>query len=172
MRGIGKKKGQEEVVGFVMIVVLVSIVFLIFLGIFIRRGDNGATAQESIEVFGFLESMMQQTTDCAIGYEPDYSKIGDLLAQCHSRLICTSGTPACNALNASLMKSLELGWQVGADRPIKGYVFTSMYESSVASENQEIISISKGNCSAGYRGAEYLSPAFPGSIVSTLKICT
>ena len=74
------KKGQEEIVGFVLVIVLVAVIFLIFVGIFVRQ-DSNSTRQESIEVYQFLDSFMQQTSECAIGFEPAYSNVGELIQQ-------------------------------------------------------------------------------------------
>jgi hypothetical protein len=162
------RRGQEELVGFVMIVVLVAIVFLVFLGIFIRKGDTGQE-KESVDIFQFLESAMEQTTACAIGYEPDYSDLGDLIQQCHSGRICTSGDTACDVLEVELSRVLDLGWPVGPNSYYKGYIFNATYSSEGVEE--EIFGVKRGECGASVRGSEILRPGFPGTIVGSLRIC-
>ena len=162
------KRGQEEIVGFVLVVLLVCVAGLVFLGIFIRGGGQTGE-QESVDIYQFLESAMKQTTECAIGYEPDFSDLGELIEQCRSGKICISGESACAVLNESLTEMLEKSWMVGPDRPIKGYVFNSSY--GVETNSEEIVSVMSGECKGSIRGAEYLSPSFPGNIISTLKIC-
>ena len=56
------RSAQEEMVGFVVIVVIVSIALLILLG-FLLRG-SGKSAVESFEIENFIQSVMQYTTDC------------------------------------------------------------------------------------------------------------
>ena len=165
-----KKKGQEEIMGFVLIVVVMSIVMLVFLGIYLRTPPSDIQ-RESKDIYQFLEGMMEYTSDCAISYEPAYSSLGGLIQECYSdsEKKCTNGKKACVILERSIKEALNVSWQVGPDRPIKAYEFRSDYESDYLSES--IISISKGNCTAGFSASEYLSPAYPGTIVSSLKLC-
>ncbi|MBS3071642.1 hypothetical protein J4408_01490 [Candidatus Pacearchaeota archaeon] len=162
------KKGQEEIVGFVLVIVLVAVIFLIFVGIFVRQ-DSNSTRQESIEVYQFLDSFMQHTSECAIGFEPAYSNVGELIQQCYSNSECTTGKSACSILNDTLEEILDLSWNVGEDRPIKGYIFEAKFDSNLSSNN--IIEVKRGECGQSVRGSEYLIPAFPGTIVSSFNLC-
>lgn len=165
-----KKRAQEEIVGFIMIVVIVAIVGVILLGISIRQGD-GVVEKESKEIYQFLESMMQYTTDCAVSYEPAYSSVDELIEECNSNsaVECVSGEKACDVMNREIVAILADSWLIGEDRPIEGYEFSAVYESGDIQEN--VIEVSDGVCEEGYRGSEYISPAFPGTIVSSLKLC-
>lgn len=163
-----RKRAQEEIVGFVLIVVIVSIIFLVFLGIFIRQSPN-ELQKESREVYQFLESSMEYTTSCAISYEPAYSKLGELIRDCYSGSLCTSGKQACVVLNETLVGVLDSSWKVGPERAIKGYIFNATYSTNTT--QQSILAISRGNCSFNRQGSEYLIPAFPGTIVSSLNLC-
>jgi competence protein ComGC len=166
---IKNKKGQEEIIGFVLIVVIVAIIFLIFLGIFIRQ-KAPATQKESTDVYQFLQSMMEYTSDCAISYEPAFSNLGTLVKDCNADSMCKSGESACNTLNRTLRGAIESNWKIGPSTPYKGYVFNATYSSD--SRVKEVMFITAGNCSrTGRIGAEYLSPAYPGTIASSLEIC-
>ena len=164
------KKGQEEMVGFVLIVILVSVVFLVFLGIFVNK-NKVAVQSESVEIYQFLESIMEYTTDCAISYEPDYSNIKELILECYSGSICLSEKQACAVLNETLSEILSASWLVGEERDQKGYIFKADYSTNLT--NAEIIRIDNGQCtnSTSVRGSEYIYPAYPGNIKSSLKIC-
>ena len=166
-----RKRGQEEIMGFVMIVVVMAIVFLIFLGIFIRRPAD-PSLQESKDISRFLESMMQYTSRCAISYEPDYSDIGDLMAECYDNPTkgCLNGESVCDVLNSEIKAIIDKSWQVGEDRPVRGYILNSTYTSG--SRVKEVLSLSEGDCSGSMQGAEHLIPAFPGTITSTLRLCS
>jgi hypothetical protein len=169
MRKIGKK-GQEEIVGFVLIVVLVAIIFLVFLGIYLRQ-KTPINQKESKDVSQFLESAMEYTTECAVGAEPDYSSLGRLVKDCQSRAICKpSGREACDILKETISKAVESSWNIGVDSPNKGYIFNATYKSDYANEN--IIFISKGTCSVNMIGGDYFVPAFSGTIVNSLTICS
>lgn len=160
-----KKKAQEEITGFVLIIVLVAIIFLVFLAFSIKPSKS---TQESKDVYAFLESAMEFTTSCAIGFEPAYSSLADLIRECYSNSICTSGKTACSVLNSTLNELLSESWKL-QNTPIKGYSFNSTLVSNFTQES--IIYIKKGECAQNIRGAEYLSSAFSQTIVTTLKIC-
>ncbi len=162
------KRGQEELVGFVVIVVLVAIIFLVLLAIFIRKPGT-ESKQESIEIYQFLEGAMKQTSECAISYEPNYLEVGELIEGCYDGKRCLDGEDTCKILNYTFVSLIDSSWNVGSDFPIKGYVFNSSYEGNATSK--EIFNLEKGSCIGSTRGSEYISPAFPGTIVSTLRLC-
>jgi len=164
------KNAQEEIVGFVMIVVLSAIVLLIFLAILVRR-DSGENYKDSIEVRDFVESIMEFTSNCAINYEPNYLKVGELIKECRSGRLCLSGKRACDELNYSLIGLIEAGWEIGENRPIKGYRLNSTYFATNQSGQEGILFISKGNCSNIVRGAEDISPDYPGNIITKIELC-
>lgn len=165
----GRKRGQEEIVGFVVIVVLVLVALVIFLGIFLRRGSD-AGEKESREIYQFLESMMQYTSSCSTSYEPDYSDIGELIEKCYSGLgRCTSGREPCEVLKEEIGGIIDASFFVSGEGAVKGYEFKSVFTSNLSEE--EIIFISAGNCSSAFRGSEILTPAYPGTIVSSMKLC-
>jgi len=94
------KKGQAEIVGFVLIIVIVSVVFLVFLGISLRK--NVADVTESRDVYQFLESSMEYTTSCVTSFYPDYRKLGELFDECLSGNNCLDGEESCDILNETL----------------------------------------------------------------------
>ena len=162
-----KKRGQEEIVGFVLIMVIVAVVFLIFLGITLRKG--GVSKRESSEVYQFLESSMEYTSDCAIRFVPDYSTMGELFEECYGGMRCIDERDACEVLEQEMRSLLDSSWNVGPDGLVKGYEFISSYENEETSE--QILSIQTGNCNNTIKGASYLIPAFPGKIQNTLSVC-
>jgi len=163
------KKGQEEMVGFVLVVVIVAVIFLVFLAIFVRQ-ITPATQKGSGDVFQYLESMMQYTTDCAIRYEPAFSSLDTLIGDCYSDSMCVSGKSACETLNRTLREAIKSNWNIGADRPTKGYMFNSTYKSGTIIN--DVIYIQEGNCSGNKIGAEYSTPEQPGDIINTLTFCS
>ena len=167
-----KRKGQEEMVGFVLIMVVVAIALLVFLGVTIRSGGSGVVESDSREIYQFLESSMEYTTSCSVTFLPDYSTLGELFEECLSGNNCLDGTKTCDVLNDTLSRILEASWQVGPESNIKAYEFISEYSTNSSSQADEIISLSAGNCTGAIRGASYLSPAFPGKIQSTLRLCS
>ncbi len=112
------KKGQAEIVGFVLIIVIVAVVFLVFLGISLRKSVADVT--ESRDVYQFLESGMEYTTSCVTSFYPDYRKLGELFDECWSRSDCLDGKNSCEVLNETLKNVLENSWLIGENRPFQG----------------------------------------------------
>ncbi len=169
MRRINRK-GQEEIVGFVLIIVLVAIVFLVFLGIYVRKGATSTTT--SVEVYQFLESSMEYTSDCAVRFLPDYETVGELFNECYSGSNCLDGRSACHVLNKTVFDIFSNSWTAGPENKVRGYEFKSSYFTSNATTNgEEILALTQGNCSGSVQGASYLIPAFPGKIENSLKLC-
>ena len=165
------KRGQEEIVGFVLIMIIVSIVFVVFLGISIRKSSSGTT--DSLDVYQFLESSMEYTTDCAFSSIPDYYSLGELFEKCYSGNDCLEGGNTCDVLNVTVNGILENSWNIDPEggSNIKGYEFIAKYVINSSIQNEEIMSLRKGNCTGRISGATYLTPAFPGVIEIGLKLC-
>ncbi|OIO81813.1 hypothetical protein AUJ84_00245 [Candidatus Pacearchaeota archaeon CG1_02_32_132] len=160
------KRGQEEIVGFVMIMLVMVIVLLIFLGLSFRNKDTGT--RDSKEIYQFLESMGEYTTGCQIR-NSEYADLGELFERCWSNDNCLNDEDSCVVLNKTLKDIFENSWNVGPEAIIKGYEFTSLYKSG---DNEEkIVSLSFGICEKSIIGADYFLPAFPGRITNTLKLC-
>ena len=87
------KKAQEEIVGFVLIMVIVAVGFLIFLGFNLRQGIT--TTEESFDLHQFLESSMEYTTECSLRYEKDLAKLGDLFESCYFGKTCFGAVGVC-----------------------------------------------------------------------------
>jgi len=166
-----ERKAQEEIVGFVLVVVIVAVIFLVFLGIYLSR-EKPVNAKESIDVSQFLESAMHYTTGC-ITSSNVYSTLGDLIKECWAGATCTNmnNKRACDVLNKTVSDVIEANWRICKDIcPYKGYLFDSVYNSTSAAEG--VISIAKGNCSFNRIGGEYFTPNYPGTITTTLQICS
>ena len=162
------KKAQEEMVGFVLIVIIVAIVFLVFFGIFIREG-NETKDNDSREIVQFLESFERYDTECAIGFEPDFSNMGELIQECFEGKICLNGKTSCEVLEINSKEILEKSFSIGELNYYKGYEFVSFYEEG--NQTEEIIKIIKGNCNSSFIGGETFSSGDNGVFVSNLKIC-
>lgn len=97
---IMNKRGQQEIVGFVLIVVLVVVGLMVFLVISLRDSPE---KEGSLEVGNMLDVMMKWTTECAIVCEPDYDDLEDLFKSCYREDRCSNlDRSACDYLNESL----------------------------------------------------------------------
>lgn len=112
---IGKKKSQEEMVGFGLIVVIVAVIILVFLFFVLKGKEN---FQESYEINSFVQSMLRYTTDCEDNQ--GYLRIERLISRCVENERCTDGRNSCEVLNKTLDLIMKQAWKV-KDRPEKGY---------------------------------------------------
>jgi hypothetical protein len=136
------KKGQEEIVGFVVIVVLVSIALLILLGFLLR--SPSANAVESYEVEGFIQASLQYTSNCESPAE--FLSLQDLVVSCDTGEICLDGRDSCEVLNETLKSLIDKAWNVGSQSAAKGY------ELEINVEGEEMLLLQKGNATSNYKG--------------------
>lgn len=164
------KKAQEEMVGFVLIVVIVAVIFLVFLGISLM--NDKSVSKGSKEISQFLDSTMRYTTGCALNYVPAYASVGDLIKKCYESgdMPCVSGENVCEALDKTLKEIVGASWNIGSESVYKGYKFESVYDNN-SSERKSILMISEGNCSGDYRASESYISSSPGIIISSFKLC-
>lgn len=159
------KKGQEEIVGFIVIVVLVVIIGLVLLGL--NLGGEKKSTIESTEASHLLDGLMEFTSDCKIGIS--YRPVGELFEDCYSGMLCEDGFEACEVLNKTLVGIFESGLRVGGGRPLEGFEFVSNYV--LDDSDEEIIRLIEGNCTGKILGASRVRPAFPGKIEVRLRLC-
>jgi hypothetical protein len=129
------KKAQEEMVGFALIIIVVAVIILVFLGFPLKSTNN--TETQSYEVESFLQAVLQYTTDCE-DYT-GYLSIQKLVIKCDRNQTCLDERNSCDALNSTLDQLTKESWKIEGDRPIKGYSL------NITSNEEEILSISKGN---------------------------
>lgn len=111
------KRGQEELIGFAIIMVVVFVILLVFLGLSMR--DRGHDPIESYEVEAFIDAMLAYTTDCE-DYLDTYESLDDLLFKHFNNEQCVNGPPG-PILDSTLMDLLNKSWNVGPNASIKGY---------------------------------------------------
>ena len=172
-------KAQQEIIGFVLIIVIVSIIGVIFLSLSIGRGEP--SKQTSIEVSNLLESSMYYTTDCAVNFIPQYKDGQDLVKACWNGERCLENglgeRMACEVLNNTLKTIINQGLGVCDDCVNKAYEL-NIYYSPLDSEypDEEILSFSEGvydNCKTTYGGSHsiYLSSITAGTLNIELEVC-
>ena len=165
----GNKRAQEEMVGFVMVVIVVAVIFLVFLGIFMRQGDDRTT--ESAEVSQFLSSLVDYTTNCTFnGY--NYLELGELVEECYENQgkECDGEDNVCELLEATAGEAIESAWVFGTESVIKGYYVNGKYIDDVTGSITDFSEIGSP-CAGRMRGSEVLIDAFDGRIVLSLELC-
>jgi hypothetical protein len=167
------RRGQEEIVGFIIIVVIVALAGVAFLGFSLMKQDT-QTVTESYEVTQLLNSMMQYTTNCSIGDEGRDRMLEMTLIDCskNNAESCISGQKICDAANESALNLLEAALLVTNESSTKGYLFNATYESVLGSS--KIIGLAKGDCNGSYKAADeaYSDYGTNGKLRVNLKICS
>lgn len=125
-----RRKAQEEIAGFMAVMLVVAIIFLVFLGIFVRRGGTEQT--QSTEVSQFLNSMVEFTSSCSLDNGLSFKQIDDLAVECNKGSVCSSGEPACDVLKSSVKEIIESSWHFSSESPEKDYKFTAEFATAPA----------------------------------------
>jgi len=147
-----KNKAQHEIAGFVLIVLVVTVIGVVFFGIMFAKGNE--PEYNSVEISKLLEASMYYTTDCAIKRVPQYSNIQELIRECWERgdeVRClVDGKGVCIALETTLENIINKSLEIGEENPNKAYKL-DIYFSSEDIPDEEVLSLSKGefsNCSS------------------------
>ncbi|MDO8528642.1 MAG: hypothetical protein Q7S06_01995 [Nanoarchaeota archaeon] len=138
-----KIKGQEEIVGFALIIIIVAVILLVILGL--SLGGKGKEAVQSYEVGSFIQTTLQYTSDCYNGIE--YLPILKLIFECENENSCDDERNTCDVLNSTLREISEKSWKVGEQAPIKGYKIR------IVTEEREVLLIKQGNETKSYKSS-------------------
>lgn len=161
-----EKRGQQEIVGFVLIVVLVVIGLMVFLVIALRGGGKDL---ESVRVSNMLDVIMKSSSDCAIVYEPDYDDFEDLFKSCFKGKRCSNlGVDACDYLNKSLNDVVES--MISSEAGVSGWGIDFL-ESNDGGEVGIWRMGRWNNCSGRVSGAQRVIVSGGGNLVIRMKIC-
>ena len=169
------KRSQEEMIGFILIVVLVSVIALVFLGISIIRQPK--QEYKSSEVSNFLGSFLQYTTACESRYLP--LSMADVIKDCaESRAKkCDNGELACGVMNRTTEEILSAAWPYGNESYLKGYEFSidvisRMNDTGQIAVREQLVETKKGNCNVVIkRGGDTLLPFENDDIRIMLNAC-
>ena len=164
------KKAQEEIVGFVLIILVVSVILLVFLGIFLRK-DTGKTG--NVEVSQFLDSMSETTTECSLNGGYSYIKYSELVVSCNEGKICSSGK-ACDILKNVTKNLIESSWSFSSVYgPKTGYKFEAFFEAENSDAKQPLPNFPFGAVSgcSSFVGDEKTFPVNDGSLTIQLDLC-
>lgn len=143
-----KKRGQEEMIGFVLIVVLVAIIALVFLAISVRRPSG---VVESKEIENFLYSSLRYTTSCQPN-DYQFYDFKDLIGACSKNKACEDGKDSCDVLEEISLKLIENSFPVEKGSKYKYYNF------KIYTENGNLLILEKGDQTAIKNSAEVFIP--------------
>lgn len=152
-----ERKGQEEMVGFVLIMLVVAVIFLVFLGIYLNK-SNSAEPTESTEISAFLESAFEYTTNCTSVDPSNPSKVKKLIRECYTGQRCLDGEDSCRVLQSTLRSLIESSWNFGNNSQEQGYELTIVRETETGEQtifpSYLPLSLTKGSSSQRIRAAE------------------
>jgi len=156
------KKGQEEVFGFVIIVLIVIIMGVVFFAFSLRRPSQAIDAKKP-ELSDLIQAMLSYTTECKIGVSEQ--NIRELIRECYNNplKICGNGNngneQVCSVLNTNLETMLDqfLGKDI-AQADVHGYVLN-------ISNAQQITNIENGQLEGNYFGSSVPIPTLHGEDV-------
>jgi len=174
------KRSQHEIVGFVLIVLIVSVIGVIFLAI--TLGSPPPERQNSVEVSNLLSATMYHTTTCAVNYIPQYRSVQDLVKECYkdqsgNTRECLDGGAVCDKLEEDLKQIISGSLDVGENNVNKGYNVDVYFASDDREiQNNLILQFNDGsflNCSAIVGGGHPIpvSSFGFGRIETELKVC-
>lgn len=159
------KKGQQEMVGFVLIVVLVMVGMMVFLVISLRDTPE---EKGSIQVGHALDAIMKHTTECAVIYEPDYDNFEDLFKSCYKNDRCSNlGVSACDYLNETLREVVVD--MMDTEATVSSYQVNFFSKDDTG--QQGILTFQKGNCTGVMSAAQRSIISGSESLVIQMKIC-
>lgn len=115
---IENKKSQEEMVGFVLIIVVVSVIALVLLGIFLRQSPGVYSSNEAVN---FLHSSLLYTTDCQLRIEETYNLRQIVKACAEHQPACINGDNVCDVLTRDFTGLLDSVFQTGELGKYNGY---------------------------------------------------
>lgn len=171
------KKSQQEIIGFVLIMLIILVVAVIFLGIMLRKDKPEMST--SSELNKFIITTKAYTTDCAKDYAGDYRSLEDLILYCYSaNFYCFDERDPCEVLNSTYSSILDspYTWQADEDRPIKGYNFEIYFQEEIndsTTKQSPIIDIEAGSlevCKVKRAGMDFQRSGI-GNLVTRLEIC-
>lgn len=154
------KLGQQEMVGFVLIVVLVMVGLMVFLVISVRGSDNKDSTNSVVS--NMLDIIMRTTIDCN-NLDDNFE---DLSKSCFKGDFCSNlNESACDYLNESLGDVVSS--MVLSDASVDGWSVDFFKKDEAG-----IMRWSEGECNGTSSGAQRNIPSGGTNLVMRLRICS
>ncbi len=159
------KKAQQEIAGFVLIVIIVVIALVIYM---VVKAGSPIEITKSVTADNMIESVMDVTTNCQVGSR--YLSIKNLLIECENNRRCSNGDSTCDVLNNTLKKIFDNMLNI---ETINAYELN--YTSFISNTSYDnIFIIRNGSCLGSVYGSMPYDIIIRGDIGVRidLKICT
>jgi hypothetical protein len=157
------RKGQEEMIGFVLIVVIITIAVLVLL-IFSMRRPSGMEASQEVE--NFIQASTYFTTDCEIASES--LSLKKLIVACQNNERCSNDKEACESLKFNINNLIESSFESGGY--YQGYELKVYMKSREENETSMIIDAKTGNLTGSWQAGDVLFPVPPNDFHVYLKV--
>ena len=148
---ITDKKAQQEIVGFIIIVLMVVIAGVIFLSISLR--PHKTVIQDDVDMSNFLISTSRFTSECYIPSTPRYQNLDELTKICRNSQtqMCDNKQTACDVLNKSYSEILGKIWKASSVGSVTYYQLQIYYQANISDPNTRqqppLVNIISGNLS-------------------------
>jgi hypothetical protein len=165
------KRSQHEIAGFVLIVLVVTIIGVGFLSFVLLKTSP---KYNNAEVSNLLEATMYSTTDCAVSYVPEYKDINALIKDAYSNpgKKCKNGKSVSQTLRTDLKQILDKSLDIHEQGVNRAYKL-DIYYTEKDIPDFHILNFSKGifkNCSSVIGGWKTI-PKDSGDINVELEVC-
>jgi hypothetical protein len=167
------KKGQEEMVGFILIIVLVAVIGVVFLSISLRQ-PSSEVIDGSENIASLLNSLNQITSVCE-NPQSNFLDVSDLISGCFENKLCLgctaeecgSSKSACETLENTLKNAMETSYNVGEESSTRYYKLI-VYDSF---DNSPIIAPIIEGPSESCPGRKLFNERTIGDRVMSLEVC-
>ncbi|MBI5148246.1 hypothetical protein HZA33_01050 [Candidatus Pacearchaeota archaeon] len=158
-------RSQEEMVGFVLIILLVVVIGLVFLGYSLRHKVEPV---ENANVRSLLNTVLEYTSNCT-EYPGVYYSVRDLTKACSEKQRCENlEQGSCEYLTYLLKDILDKIPDIASDKPVKAY---ELKTTLLGASNETMLELTKGNCSKNVTIASQRIAGTP-EILVRLKLCS
>lgn len=105
MLKLEKRKSQQEMAGFIIIVLLVLVVGVIMLGIFLRQSSPVSTFDAELD--NFITASLEQTSNCAVDTDYNFQTLKQDLEMCKNNERCLGNINPCLIINQTYSTMLN-----------------------------------------------------------------
>lgn len=158
------KKAQEEIMGFVILIVVIIIIGLVFFAFSLRKATT--IEPEHNKMDDFIQSTLSYTTGCVINFESQ--NIKELIRQCDasSTSKCENNITICTELNSTITNIVHslLGTEI-----TNFYVHGYSLNISGSSDSSKLF-IKEGNLTGNYFASSTSIPSLDSPITLKLKV--
>jgi hypothetical protein len=150
-RLLSRKSGQEEMVGFGLILILVAIIFIVFIALYIRKPTEKVN---DYETNSFIQSVLQYTTTCEESNLENLT-VQEVIFKCQQNDPCDyRNMDPCSILNTTLKGIIRESWEVNPKSPVKGYNLAINVSDDGGETEVRLLNLKEGVVTNNYRGSE------------------